>query len=42
MDELKNRLENACRANTKEYLAQAMISLVQQLNPQRVRAGGEK
>ena len=42
MDELKNRLENACRANTKEYFAQAMISLVQQLNPQRIRAGGEK
>ena len=42
MDELKNRLENACRANTKEYFVQAMISLVQQLNPQRVRAGGEK
>ena len=37
MDELKNRLENACRANTKEYFAQAMISLVQQLNPQRLK-----
>ena len=42
MDDLKNRLENACRANTKEYFAQSMISVVQQLNPQRVRAGGEK
>jgi len=42
MDDLKNRLERACRANTNEYFAQAMISVVQQLNPQRVKAGGEK
>ena len=37
MDDLKARLETACRANTKEYFAEAMISLVQQLNSQRVK-----
>jgi hypothetical protein len=38
MDELKARLETACRANTKEYFAEAMVTLVQQLNAQRVKA----
>ena len=38
MADLKARLETNCRANTKEYFAEAMISLVQQLNPQRVKA----
>jgi hypothetical protein len=38
MDDLKARLETQCRANTKAYFAEAMISLVQQLNPQRVKA----
>ena len=42
MDDLKARLETACRANTKEYFAEAMISLVQQLNPQRVKAESGK
>jgi len=37
MDDLKARLETACRANTKAYFAEAMISLVQQLNSQRVK-----
>jgi hypothetical protein len=36
MDDIKARLETACRANTKEFFAQAMISVVQQLNSQRV------
>jgi hypothetical protein len=38
MDDLKARLETNCRANTKEFFAEAMISVVQQLNPQRVKA----
>ena len=38
MDDVKARLETACRANTKEYFAEAMISVVQQLNPRRVKA----
>lgn len=42
MDDLKVRLENGCRANPKQYFVEAMIALVQQLNPQRVRVGGEK
>jgi hypothetical protein len=42
MDDLKARLETACRANTKEYFAQAMITVVQQLNPQRVKVGAGK
>ncbi|HVO95502.1 MAG TPA: hypothetical protein VMT22_21780 [Terriglobales bacterium] len=42
MDDLKARLETACRANTKEYFAEAMISVVQQLNPQRIKADTAK
>lgn len=42
MDELKARLEKSCRANPKQHFAQAMIALVQQLNPQRVRTSGGK
>ena len=41
MDDIKVRLEKACRANPKQYLAEAMIAVVQQLNPQRVRTGGK-
>jgi len=36
MEDIKARLETACRANPKGYFAQAMISVVQQLNSQRV------
>jgi hypothetical protein len=42
MNDLKARLEKSCRANTKQRFAEAMVSLVQQLNPQRVRAEGTK
>jgi hypothetical protein len=42
MDDLKARLEKICRANTKEYFAEAMVTLVQQLNPQRVKVGTGK
>ena len=38
MDDMKSRLETICRANTKEHFAEAMVTLVQQLNPQRVKA----
>lgn len=36
MEDVKARLETACRANGKEFFAQAMISVVQQLNSQRI------
>jgi hypothetical protein len=42
MDELKARLEKSCRANTKQYFAEAVIALVQELHPQRVRAEAGK
>ncbi len=38
MDDIKARLENICRANGKQRFAEAMVTLVQQLNPQRVKA----
>src|ERR1043166_351853 len=38
MDDLKGRLETICRADGKQYFAAAMVTLVQQLNPQRVKA----
>jgi hypothetical protein len=42
MDDIEARLETACRANTKEHFAEAMISVVEQLNSQRVRAESPK
>jgi hypothetical protein len=42
MDELKGRLETLCRANGKQYFAEAVITLIQQLNPQRVKADTKK
>jgi|GraSoiStandDraft_50_1057286.scaffolds.fasta_scaffold904796_1 hypothetical protein len=42
MNDVKARLETNCRANPKEYFAEAMIAVVQQLNPQRVRAESGK
>jgi hypothetical protein len=38
MDDLKGRLETICRADGKQRFAAAMVTLVQQLNPQRVKA----
>jgi hypothetical protein len=38
MDDIEARLETACRANSKEHFAEAMISVIEQLNPQRVKA----
>lgn len=42
MDDIEARLETACRANTKEHFAEAVMSVVQQLNSQRVRAESAK
>jgi len=42
MDDVKARLETACRSNPKEYFAQAMVTVVQELNPQRIKDEGEK
>lgn len=42
MDELKARLEKSCRANNKQYFAEAVIALVQELHPQRVKADAGK
>jgi hypothetical protein len=39
MDDLKAQLEKICRTNGKQYFAQAMVTLVQDLNPQRVKVG---
>ena len=36
MNDLKGRLENICRTNGKRYFAEAMVLLVQQLNPTRI------
>jgi len=38
MEELKARLETLCRANPKQYFAEAVITLAQELNPGRVKA----
>jgi hypothetical protein len=38
MDDLKARLEKSCRSNTKQLFAEAVVALVQELHPQRVKA----
>jgi hypothetical protein len=38
MDDLKARLEKSCRTNGKQYFAEAVIALAQELHPQRVKA----
>ena len=42
INDIEARLEKSCRANPKQRFAEAMISVVQQLNPQRVKAEGVK
>jgi hypothetical protein len=42
MEEIKARLEAACRKNPKQFFAEAMISVVQELNPQRVKTSTAK
>ena len=37
MGELKGRLEKICRTDGKQYVAAAMATLIQELNPQRVK-----
>jgi hypothetical protein len=38
MDDMKSRLEKICRADPKQHVVEAIIVLVQELNPQRVKA----
>jgi len=42
MDDLKTRLEKSCRSNPKQLFAEAMITLMQELNPQRVKTDAGK
>src|ERR1051325_10920987 len=42
MDNIEARLEASCRENPKEYFAEAMVSVVQQLNPERVKTESAK
>jgi hypothetical protein len=42
MDDLKARIEKSCRANPKQYFAEAVITLAQELHPQRVKAESGK
>lgn len=42
MNDLKTRLEKICRADTQQYFAQAMVTLVQQLHPHRIKVGTRK
>ena len=42
MDDIKARLEKGCRANGKQYFAEAVITLVHELHPQRAKAAGGK
>ena len=42
MVDVKVRLEKGCRANGKQYFAEAVITLVQELHPQRVKAAAGK
>ncbi|HKX49624.1 MAG TPA: hypothetical protein VJQ48_04260, partial [Candidatus Binatia bacterium] len=42
MDDLKARLEKSCRANSKQYFAEAVITVVQSLHPQRVKVDSGK
>ena len=42
MDEVKVRLEKSCRANGKQYFAEAVITLVHELHPQRAKAATGK
>jgi hypothetical protein len=37
IDDLQNQLEQICRTNPKQRFVEAMVALVQQLNPQRVK-----
>jgi len=38
MDQVKARLENLCRANPRQYFAEAVVTVAYELHPQRVKA----
>ena len=42
MDDLKARLEKRCRTNPKQYFAEGVVTLVQELHPQRAKADSLK
>ena len=42
MDDLKARLEKSCRSNPKQHFAEAVVTLVHDLHPQRVKADAAK
>jgi hypothetical protein len=42
MNDLKARLEKSCRANGKQHFAEALITLTQELHPERVKADTRK
>ena len=42
MNDLKARLEKSCRSNTKQHFAEAVVTVVQELHPQRVKAEAAK
>jgi len=42
MDDLEARLEKSCRSIPKQLFAEAMITLMQELNPQRVKTDAGK
>jgi hypothetical protein len=42
INDVKARLERNCKANTKQYFVQAMILVVHELNPERVKAQSGK
>ena len=42
MNDLKVSIEKSCRNNTKQRLAEAVITVVQSLNPQRVKVESGK
>jgi hypothetical protein len=42
MDELQARLEQSCRANPQQYVAEGMIKMMRELHPQRVKTEAGK
>ncbi len=42
MNDLKARLEKSCRSNTEQHFAEAVVAVVQELHPQRVKAEAAK
>lgn len=42
MDDLKAQIEKSCRANSQQYIAEAVITVARELHPKRVRAEAAK